>query len=117
MSQVELIRKLKIWQRWRFDSGVRLGFKPEASHLRNMPRETRIPDPGIDLECEIINRAYEETLLKIHKLVIWIEYLSDYKSEREKAAHYGKSRRTYRKDRDDAHKHLAQILESELAQV
>jgi hypothetical protein len=102
MIESQVINMLLRWARWKMNTGNALGFPGQVSFMRLVPPATHFPDPGIELECVLTERAYD-MLPVIHKAVLWVEYLSTAVNESHKAHSFGRTRRAYRECLKEAH--------------
>lgn len=98
------------WQRWKHNTGNALGFPGQVSFLRLVPSATYFPDPGIEAECAITDKAYD-MLPMVHKAVLWVEYLSTLIREEDKARGFGRTRRRYRDCLAEAHALIGNAIE------
>jgi hypothetical protein len=102
MIEAIVINRLLRWARWKMQTGNALGYPGQVSFLRLVPSATYFPDPGIDAECVLTERAYE-MLPVVHKAVLWVEYLSTKINAGDKAHSFGRSIRRYRECVAEAH--------------
>ena len=117
MTESEVKIRLDKWAKWRLKSGVPLGFPSRSSFMRDAPSDGMKLLPGVDVECEITNKAYEEHLGTVYQIILHIEYLSPIRTEVLRARCYGKSRRIYRQDNKRAHMLLGNAIELVCKQI
>jgi hypothetical protein len=110
MIEALVINRLLRWARWKMQVGVALGYPSQVSFVRLAPVTTHFPDPGLDADCVLTERAYE-LLPVISKAVLWVEYLSTAISESHKAHLFGRSRRQYRECLNEAYVKIGNHIE------
>jgi hypothetical protein len=110
MIEAQVVNMLLRWARWKLQTGNSLGYPGQVSFMRLVPPSTHYPDPGIEVECVLTERAYE-MLPVIHKGVLWVEYLSTRVNEADKAHSFGRTRRAYRDCLNEAHTLMGNSVE------
>lgn len=104
-----VMNRLCKWARWKFDSGVNLGFKGKSSFMALTP-SGGVHNEAFDSGCVETNDAVD-SLPALHRELIRHEYLvMSNQRQDEKAELFGVSKRTYRNWMKDAHLKLAQLL-------
>lgn len=111
MIEAQVINMLLRWARWKMNTGNALGYPGQVSFMRLVPPATYFPDPGIDAECVLTEKAYD-LLPVVHKAVLWVEYLSTAVSEAHKAHSFGRTRRAYRECLREAYTLMGNTIES-----
>lgn len=116
MIDAKVVRKLTEWARWKFASGVALGYPREVSYMREVSpidRELIRERLIIDDECRQTNEAFE-LLPQLHQTVLRVEYLTAGGNEPMKARWFGRSTRVYRECRKEAYTMMGNILDNRL---
>lgn len=109
-AEAVVMNRLCKWARWKFDSGVNLGFKNKVAFMRLTPSSGFSHNEAIDSSCIATNDAFEN-LPSLHQALIRHEYLTmTNQRQDEKAELFGMSTRTYRSWLKDSHLKLAQLL-------
>lgn len=113
MIEAIVINRLIKWSKWKMGSGVSLGYKRQVNFVRlSGGRDQSLGyDDGYDADCHLTDKAVD-LLPEVYKLVIRVEYIDKLRDENAKAHRYGKSRRTYREDRDRAYLLLGNLLDA-----
>lgn len=110
MIEAIVINRLLRWARWKMNTGNALGYPGQVSFLRLVPSATHFPDPGIEAECILTERAYE-MLPVLHQSVLWVEFLSTKINYMDKAHYFGRSVRNYRKCLEEAYAGMGNALD------
>ncbi len=110
MIKASLINRLLRWGKWKLKGADALGYPSKVNYIRLAPETTHFRDPGIDIECDITQRAYDKLPL-IFKVAIWVEYLSTAKKQKEKALSFGRSTREYRRTLKEAHVMIGNLID------
>ncbi len=112
MIEALVVNRLLKWQRWKFKTGVALGYPAQVNFMRLAPSTTSFQDyPRLNTDCLLTDKAVN-FLPEIYKLVIRLEYIDLPSDERSKAHRYGKSRRTYVEDRTRAYLLIGNLLDT-----
>lgn len=110
-SGTTVLRLLR-WARWKMQSGVNLGYKPQVNFMRLSPSTSSTWDSLVDRECIETDMAFCQ-LPELDKLIIRIEYLSTANTDNEKSFAFGASVRTYRHYKKVAHIKLERIIKDQ----
>jgi hypothetical protein len=110
MIEAQVINMLLRWARWKMNTGNALGYPGQVSFMRLVPPATHFPDPGLESECIMTQKAYE-LLPLIHQSVLWVEFLSTKINYMDKAHYFGGSPRRYVRCLNEAYKMLGNHLD------
>lgn len=116
MIEAQLLIKLKEWSRWKYASGMALGYKKQSSFVGlaggGDSLQSKYDDDVYDSECRRVDAAIE-LLPQLHQTVIRVEYLAG-GTEIQKALWFGRSPRVYRECRSEAYSRLLVLFENNL---
>lgn len=113
MIEAMVVNRLLKWQRWKFKTGVALGYPSQVTYYRepHIKSDTHFHDPRLDSDCLLTDNAVN-LLPEVYKLLIRMEYIDPPTDERTRAHRYGKSRRTYVEDRSRAYLLIGNLVDT-----
>ncbi len=114
MEKGTVVNRLIAWSRWKFASGVALGYPSKVSFMRiGGGGDIHGDRIGHDAWCNETNEVVNQLPL-FHQLIIRIEYLSEGGNTMTKAYKLGIKQRTYRNYLTNAYEIFGNILDSGL---